>query len=239
MFTELGLGKWCIPRPDLVILKGKGQTQLFFLKIAKMSSIGEECRRGIATEIVGLTPESNKIDRLVQWNVEVLSSLLCSIVSRPDSLAGRPKPLEQAKLAGRKRGNMMLDEVSEIISLPSFDASVTKTGAGPSTIQLDVDVVAQLEDMGRTIASMYRFVAQLCPGTRKQCPSFLPTSLALSGTTHSITLVSFAACATGWLTHPFAYTTTPSSPSPCQPCCNECYKSDGLYSRLKGAYPGT
>ena len=167
MLTELGWGKWCIPRPDLVNLKGKGQTQLFFLKIAKMSSIGEECRRGIATDIVGLTSEGNKIDRLVQWNVEVLSSLLCGIVARRDAWAGRPKPLEQAKLAGRKRGNMVLDEVSEVISLPSFDASVTKTGAGPSTIQLDVDVVAQLQDLVRTIASMYRFVAQLCPGAGK------------------------------------------------------------------------
>lgn len=156
LLIEAGHGKWCIPRADLVFIKGKGQIQTYLLKISKVSSIGEDCRRDIKVDLDGFTRESTRTDRLVKWNIEVLSSLLCSIVARREALAGAPRLLDHTRRSESKKGSMVLDEVSEVIPLPTFNASVIKKQVDPATIKLDPEVVAQITKLVERIASMYR-----------------------------------------------------------------------------------
>lgn len=177
---EAGHGKWCIPRPDLVSTKGQGNIQTFFLQIAKVSSIGEDCRRDLSADLDGLAHESNRTDRLVDWNVEVLSGLLCSILARREALAGAPRLMDHTRQTGSKRENMILNEVSEVITLPEFNASVLRKQVDPSTIQLDPDVVTQLSSLVRAIASMYRLVPFLAPSVIEHATFISLTTRLLS-----------------------------------------------------------
>ena len=51
---------------------------------------------------------------------------------------------------------MVLDEVVEVISIPSFQANAIKNQVDPDTVTLDPIVVEQLTSLVQAIASMYR-----------------------------------------------------------------------------------
>ena len=94
----------------------------------------------------------DKVDRLVEWNIEVLSGLLRSIVARREATNKQHRPVQG--IVGK--GNMVLDEVVEIITLPKCNVKNIKKQVDPSTIQLDTMVVGQLTNLVRQLASMYR-----------------------------------------------------------------------------------
>ena len=108
----------------------------------------------------GIVLEMTKTERLVEWNVEVLSYLLKQIiVSRP---GGKMTPsthpsLAQAEQAiGASSGKTVLDEFKEIIELPSLNSENAMNRRDPNSIELPSTVVDQLRDLIGIIAGMYR-----------------------------------------------------------------------------------
>jgi hypothetical protein len=147
---EAGYSKWLIPREEKVDVKGKGILQTFFVQIQTGSRTSEALSEVSVDDPT--TRYSDKVDRLVSWNVEVLSGLLRSIVARREAMNKRHREVHATVV----KGDMVLDEVVEIITLPEYNPNAVKKQVDPCTVQLDSEVVEQLTSLVRRIGSMYR-----------------------------------------------------------------------------------
>ena len=100
----------------------------------------------------------HKIERLVDWNVGVLSSLVKRIIARrrekglPDYNWGRNF---DAKVALTHDGGTVLDEVRETIELPDFDEKAAHGEMDHESIELHPVVVTQLREFVRCVAMLY------------------------------------------------------------------------------------
>jgi hypothetical protein len=112
------------------------------------------------SETFKLHQEMSKSDRLVEWNVEILSFLLKQImVARPEhEQEGNKAAL--TKFEDTLRGdectqNTVLEEFQEIIELPNIGTEELLRRSHPNTVTLRPVVVDQLRDLLQNIASMY------------------------------------------------------------------------------------
>ena len=99
---------------------------------------------------------ATKLDRLTNWNVGMLSSLLKQIIARRRA-SGQLHSVKDfdAKVDLTRNGGTVLDEVQEIITLPDFDEK-TAVEVDPETIELDPDVVSELREFVQCIAMLYK-----------------------------------------------------------------------------------
>jgi hypothetical protein len=109
---------------------------------------------GLAGE-AGSSYLSSKVERLVEWNVDLLSSILKDIVARRESVGAVPESdLRLAELENEylsSKGNV-LSEVQEIIRLPPFWKGKSK---GRDSIRIDKKVIEQLHLFILKIARSY------------------------------------------------------------------------------------
>jgi len=103
---------------------------------------------------------NEKMDRLVTWNIAVLSRLLSFIVARrraseSHQYARRDSGIPLNENIKKKEGETVLDEVKEIIRLPNFDKRAVRLQVDPETIDLGEEVINQLRDYVTIIATMY------------------------------------------------------------------------------------
>ena len=159
LLKEAGRGKWLVPREDQVKVKGKGTLSTFFLKVingSKSSGEGSETSSAIMPDDKGRLAVGNtsRSERLVDWNVEVLSHLLKRIVAVN---VAKGKVSQNLKSISTSKGAItVLDEVSEVIRLPGFDAKLAGKELDPSSIELDKEVVQQLRLLVSAIAAGYQ-----------------------------------------------------------------------------------
>jgi hypothetical protein len=106
-----------------------------------------------------INPLTEKNLRLVSWNIEILSRILRELVARRNALGikresvGTMRELEMEKL---DRTTITIEEVSDTILLPTFDADAVKRQKSASEIDLGDAVQTQLVDYVQTIAALYR-----------------------------------------------------------------------------------
>ena len=96
---------------------------------------------------------SQKVERLVGWNVDLLTAILKKIVAQResnDTVAESDKKLTQIENEAK---DVPLDEVQEIITLPDFRRG---RQCDPATIRIDDKVVEQLRTFIVEIAGMYQ-----------------------------------------------------------------------------------
>ena len=96
---------------------------------------------------------SQKIERLVDWNVDILTAILKQIVAQRESngiVADSDKRLTQIE---KEAKNVPLDEVQEIIALPDFRRG---RHCDPENIRIDDKIVEQLHTFIVRIARMYQ-----------------------------------------------------------------------------------
>ena len=99
--------------------------------------------------------EEAKIQRLVQWNVDILSKILKQILAH--RMANPPNMPQKPEMTNKsnKKGPL-LDEVKDILALPQFDAKSLENSVEPSTVKLSGNVQDQLTLFVRKIARLYR-----------------------------------------------------------------------------------
>ena len=160
---EHGHGKWVIPREGLVEVKGLGKVQTYFVNVikgSKTSSVAEEIKQDFSDSFNSdaMKDTSSKTERLVEWNVEVLCSLLRKIVARRGAMNPTREQVSSSILPSsvNGKGATVLDEVAEIIVLPEFNAKAIRKQVDPDSIELEADIVAQLESLVTRFASLYR-----------------------------------------------------------------------------------
>jgi class 3 adenylate cyclase len=169
-----GKNHWVKPRADIVEAKGKGRMQTYWVDIVKRSDgrstvSSDESRTSYddtATYTAANVDESelmgddkvqrlmsDKTNRLIDWNCDVLIRLLKQIVAARDAAGEKVEGAPPLLLEGNVE-QTCLEEVIEIITLPEFDAKVLRKQRDPEEIELGINVEQQVHDYVSNIAVM-------------------------------------------------------------------------------------
>ena len=170
LIEHAGYGKWLVPREDKVDMKGKGSKKTYFLKITSGSRASRATREtslqtnslpgDVHSAHSSDCADESKKDRLVEWNVEILSGLLARIVARREATGKKAKHYSIAskspKSSSKSKNATVLDEVQDIIGLPAFNETAIRKQVDQSQVQLDQAVIDQLSRLVATFADLYR-----------------------------------------------------------------------------------
>lgn len=99
-----------------------------------------------------------KMNRLIEWNVDVLHRLLRQVVARRSAIGIPPGVSLANERVERKilfSNGQVIDEVKEIIHLPRFNAQAARRQEDPDAIDIPQTVLNQLYDLVAVIADMY------------------------------------------------------------------------------------
>ncbi|CAB9528997.1 Receptor-type guanylate cyclase gcy [Seminavis robusta] len=160
LLREGGRERWITPREDAISVRGKGLMQTYILKVTAGSrSSAQEAAASLSTNDTSVSSDrEGRIQRLVNWNVEVLSSLLKKVVARREAMGnsrrGAARTVGNDQLT--KQGGTVLDEVLEIIPLPEFNGDAIRRQVDPDSIVLDSKVVEELSLFVKEVAMGYR-----------------------------------------------------------------------------------
>ena len=172
LLKEAGKDKWLIPRTDLVHAKGKGEMKTYWLA----SNNGEVPKdRGTKTAVANVskakstkkttipsnTQMSTKVNRLIDWNVDVLKRLLRLIVAKRaaanfEATNGTNQKVSRAEKEILAKNGMVLDEVADIVTLPKFDAKLQRNQLDPRSVEIPPKALEQLREYVECIALVYR-----------------------------------------------------------------------------------
>eukprot|EP00980_Cylindrotheca_fusiformis_P003024 scaffold703_cov131-Cylindrotheca_fusiformis.AAC.1 len=166
MLTEAGLAKWITPRGSKIFVKGKGEMQTYWfrklkarkpkkadVKSSEMATVAETVETTEESESLdeielGFDGDSHqgmtKIERLVEWNVEVLASLLQQIIASRGGVVNEIAPLHSAEKKIGSGGGTVLDEFTPIISLKRLEAEDLRARRRPSSIEIGDEAKSQL-----------------------------------------------------------------------------------------------
>lgn len=180
---QAGKKSWVRSREDQVTAKGKGVLQTYWVEpknnrassvfsvpsfpntsVRTGSSDGDEetnmallMKRAGGVEVV----DHEKEERMIDWNVEVLSKFIRQIIARrkasKKSIIKRNSKTKPDWNQGQDENRNVLDEVKEIIELPGFDSSTDNTKSEEDLVfaPLDETVADQLRGYVTNIARMY------------------------------------------------------------------------------------
>ena len=172
---------WTSPRKEQIEAKGKGKLNTYWLAYTNqggrsVSSSGTSVTSGDVSsyfsdgdDFAGLSVRSTaedimttemladsqqkKLDRSIEWGVDILQRLLKRVVAMR---GGIEKSLQSSRrnrpMPPLAEGTSPLEEVIDIIELPSQERVYP---VNPSEIELPPQVIFQLRDFVRSIASMY------------------------------------------------------------------------------------
>lgn len=173
LLIEANKRHWLQARQEKIEAKGKGELTTFFLKmysgtdqprsVSGYSSSDENS--SVATSLHAFRDDgevSEKRNRIAEWTVEVLAGLLKEIEIRRQAAQRKSdskvhlRRLEHSATF-HENGETVISEVKEIIELPKFDVAAAKreSSIDVSEVTLSEDVLQELRDFVRTIASMY------------------------------------------------------------------------------------
>eukprot|EP00980_Cylindrotheca_fusiformis_P016206 scaffold4815_cov107-Cylindrotheca_fusiformis.AAC.3 len=175
LLKEAGLTRWIIPRSTKMFVKGKGEMQTYWLrksrrtnnpKATELNSEMETLEEGAGSEESSERAQEedndflgiegmNKAERLVEWNVEVLTSLLEQIVASRDGVMDQIVTLSDAEKSIGTGGKTVLEEFTPIIQLKRFDAEELKRRGRPTSINIEDEVKSQLRSYISSISEMY------------------------------------------------------------------------------------
>ncbi|ACI65757.1 predicted protein [Phaeodactylum tricornutum CCAP 1055/1] len=166
LLVQSGKEHWLKQRDMKIIAKGKGEMSTFWLQLGTEHSDGTSVSgtNHVADKNETLEEEKHKLQslasdktrRLIDWNVEVLLRLLGQIVAcritHPVKISG-----VFVRNSASPKGQTVLEEVKEIITLPNFNAKSAELRKKDSaTTQLNDDVVQQLREYVANVAALYR-----------------------------------------------------------------------------------
>eukprot|EP00980_Cylindrotheca_fusiformis_P003083 scaffold719_cov117-Cylindrotheca_fusiformis.AAC.3 len=175
LLMEAGLAKWIIPRSMKMFVKGKGEMQTYWVRKSNrpikpkaanlesgMSTLDEEAETeessGRAEEEEGgfLGMEGmNKTERLVEWNAEVLASLLEQIVGSRGGVTHQIQTLSNAEQNIGIGGRTILQEFTPIIPLKRFDTEELERRRRTGTVDIGKEAKYQLRNYISIISELY------------------------------------------------------------------------------------
>jgi hypothetical protein len=166
LLVAAGKSHWITLREHLVGVKGKGKLQTYWVHSAfegtRSSTSGDtdplsQCHI-TNNNLVGNGDQvqrllMDKTNRLIDWNVDILTQLLKQVMSGRSSNAAVTKNYS-TKYSTTGYDGTPMQEVVEIVSLPSFDPRISTREKDVASVTLPVSVVKQLRDYVSNIAAM-------------------------------------------------------------------------------------
>jgi hypothetical protein len=158
---------WIELRKDKIEAKGKGELTTFLLKV---SNGGQFSRKASDDNSMSTNSNSvvdgiqfvNKNEHIAEWTVEILAGLLKEIEVRRRAMQRKHDTKQVLRRLEYNstfydNGVTVISEVKEIIELPKFDfaAAERESSIDSSTIVVAEEVLDELHDFVRTVASMY------------------------------------------------------------------------------------
>jgi len=168
---------WVTPRAQKVHAKGKGELQTYWYEssnrrrsMGSVSSEDDGQSRPKSSVIWGeddeaytsddnmstSTTQRSKHMRLIDYNTDLLAQLLKSVVARRRVMDMAGCVMDETPPQMQRTEGHVIDEVTEVINLPDFDANAYRGYVDPESIQLGATVLAQLKRYITIIAAMYR-----------------------------------------------------------------------------------
>jgi hypothetical protein len=161
LFILSGKETWIEPRKQKVFAKGKGEMTTYWLRPdfntpAQATDAIDESTEQPAQAEAPKSPAQGKLDRLVDWNVDMLTRLLKEIIAvrevkdkldplrRPPSNDEKLKELESGAF---RVGHTVVDEVVEVVELPPFELEAARHLRSIDEIVLPVAVEKQLRQL--------------------------------------------------------------------------------------------
>jgi class 3 adenylate cyclase len=165
-----GKENWLVLREDIVVAKGKGAIQTYWLKIDPDISNGvsvKQCKavaaivsRGDAEkDEVPMTADEKKTQRLIDWNCDILLNLLKKIVQKrskknlPISLQRLMRNRIQQAEKQLGQGGNVIEEIVEIIPMPEADNEHVEQDA--KDVEIDPQVRDELRNLVTILSKMY------------------------------------------------------------------------------------
>lgn len=183
LLMAAGKHKWMTPRNETVHAKGKGEMQTYWLSTqsgalrraeeeapqaaehrnSESGSSATEFDEGDTRDGSVINGISDKLQRLVKWNTELLAKCLQIIIAHRIDVGSTTsslelmRSLEDRSLTDHRVNQLVFDEVEEVINLPpKRHRPENQAPTDPDMVQLSHDVVSELHDYVRTVAAMYR-----------------------------------------------------------------------------------
>ena len=166
-----GKTRWVRSREESVQAKGKGKMKTYWIEPGSNTRSTPSAVSGTSNASLqqGVDYLDQRIERLVDWNTDILAKLIRQIVARrKNSTKVTKRPAATLKKANGSSASLattndnghgiVMDEVREVIQLPAFDSSVYGRGTvqvNPDSIELDPVVMSELRDFVVAIASSY------------------------------------------------------------------------------------
>lgn len=153
---------WITPREEMVEAKGKGLLRTYWVepKIVTASSTDTNTTSSLSgflpfnqSTSVSSPRVSNQMERLINWNIDVLERLLKKIVARRIAL-GKIITVVNVDWDRTSDDTIVLNEVKEVIELPEYDSNYAQAD-DPDSIVLQSRVRLQLRDLITSIALTY------------------------------------------------------------------------------------
>ena len=166
---DSGKSHWLMPRKEVVEAKGKGEMSTFWLKIYSKTSRRASTRTleqydsdsdDDGNEEAIVAESRMQFDRLVDWNVEIMLSILKRIVARrQDMMSAQDIVRRRYSKTGMDvmnvGGGYLLDEVKEVVNLPAFDPMLPGHTTEAAAFELPRVVKNELRDYVSQIAAGY------------------------------------------------------------------------------------
>lgn len=161
LLREAGKEHWLNAREDSIVAKGKGVLSTFFVNpVAKHgSSVASD-----STSVSQMQDDDRDVQpalntsvnpRLVNWMVDLLMEEVRKVVLTRKQIKGKKPTVVPTYHAPDKA--TCLDEVKEVISMPTFDADEAEHHVSDwKRIEIPPSAVEQLREFVTIIASMYR-----------------------------------------------------------------------------------
>ena len=166
LITAAGKGYWLTLRKDIIVAKGKGALQTFWLDVDgsrddnKSESGASDHTQSIETtsegQHIGTRMTEEKTRRLIDWNVDVLKRLLKEIVAWREASGKDAKSKYAPGEESYGMGQTVIDEVSEIISLPKLSSATATFKQSVNSVCLGEAAETQLDALVSAIAALYR-----------------------------------------------------------------------------------
>ena len=164
LLAEAGKDHWVVPREDMIHVKGKGDFETFWIHYnirEETSTLDQSDAVDINDNLPELARKLEAKARLVDWNVEVLTTLLQKVMqdriarvgARPDLSSEKHLRelyhLEKKHMASNRLSGMVIDQLKPILTLPQFDP---QTAESDEMVTLDDKVRLQMHELVTRIA---------------------------------------------------------------------------------------
>lgn len=179
-----GHGNWIIPRSDRIFVKGKGEMQTYWLlrnrgrkrkqSMDHKSHVTEATGEDESMSLVEVTESGgsdncgldeifssdhhslSKMERLVEWNVEILTPLLQQIIASREGRVHRMNSVARLEKHVGYSAGTVLEEFAPIIHLKRFGEEDLKNRKSVNEVHIGGEAKSQLRKYLTNAASMYR-----------------------------------------------------------------------------------